>query len=658
MTNKMWVILVTGLVAGTALASDKVQRDIPVQLDLTDAAGVTFEAKCDDPSLLSRMVFYYRSGSGWYGNRGFEVEKSGEWQRIRMPKLTRVELKPSGWGKIDAVRLAAVFRDKDRTCGFDIRNITPIRSDGEVLIVRGASCGRATPALGKEILDYAMTFDETFDMLGVTASSVDDDDLTAEHLARAKLVILPYNRTLPDDKLPLVRDYVRQGRPLLMCYMVTKGVLPPALDKKCHPLRGPAKGENAWPKRLQEGNFVFLGHVWHGGLSMGGTTDASIDYFCGLIGLLHPALAERMRAERNARAVRLCQAIAAVREKTKLRPGERRVIWAHSPLGPRGCPGDWEKPVRILKDAGFTDMLVNMCWGYGCAYDSKVLPRAPVAQNLNWEPLDACRAACRRQGIKMHVWRVCWQVFGPPRSEVDARKKLAAEGRMQIDYDGNVSQNWLCPNHPANRQLEMDAMLELALEKDVDGIHYDYFRYADFSAKWCFCPRCRALFEQDLGHPVAHWPQDVRKDKSLAAQWGAFKRKTLSGVIGPVAERVHREKPGVEISIAARPDPVSARDDDGQDWPEWCRKGWLDFVCPMDYSDSAAVYAGKFRAQMPLVHGVQLLPGMGFTHFPEDGSEPRRFAEQVEAVRAAGLPGITFYSYTARSMRFLELLGQ
>jgi hypothetical protein len=96
-------------------------------------------------------------------------------------------------------------------------------------------------------------------------------------------------------------------------------------------------------------------------------------------------------------------------------------------------------------------MLVNMCWGYGCAYDSKVLPRAPVAQNLNWEPLDACRAACRRQGIKMHVWRVCWQVFGPPRSEVDARKKLAAEGRMQIDYDGNVSQNWLCPNHPANR---------------------------------------------------------------------------------------------------------------------------------------------------------------------------------------------------------------
>jgi hypothetical protein len=58
------------------------------------------------------------------------------------------------------------------------------------------------------------------------------------------------------------------------------------------------------------------------------------------------------------------------------------------------------------------------------------------------------------------------------------------------------------------------------------------------------------------------------------------------------------------------------------------------------------------------MHGVQLLPGMGFTHFPEDGSEPRRFAEQVSAVRAAGLPGFTFYSYTARSMRFFEQLTQ
>ena len=56
-----------------------------------------------------------------------------------------------------------------------------------------------------------------------------------------------------------------------------------------------------------------------------------------------------------------------------------------------------------------------------------------------------------------------------------------------FDFDGKTSPCWLCPNHPANRKLEMDAMLELALEKDVDGIHYDYFRYADFSSKWCFC---------------------------------------------------------------------------------------------------------------------------------------------------------------------------
>ena len=655
--KKMLAVLATGLVAGTVLASYKVQRDLPVSLDLTDAAGATFDFKCDDASRITRVVFYYRSGRGWYGNYAFTPEKSGTWEQMRIPKLARTELTPAGWGKIDGVRIVAMFRSEQETCAFDAQNFAPVKSDPSVLVVRAASCGRDRPKLAKEFLQYAETFDETFCQLGFNASFVDDDDLTAAHLARAKIVVLPYNPTLPPDKLSLVRDYVSRGGNLILCYQITKELLPAALQKKCQAAFGRAKKEGELPKQVREGNVFYLGHVWVGRESMGGTSMRHLDFFCDLFASFVPELGPRFAAARAARVARARRTVAVVRDEVRRRSNERRVMWAHSPLGPRGCPGDWEKPVRILKDAGFTDLLVNMCWGYGCAYDSKVLPRAPVAQNLGWEPLDACRAACRRHGVKMHVWRVCWQVFGPPRSEVDARKKLAAEGRMQIDYDGNVSQNWLCPNHPANRQLEMDAMLELALEKDVDGIHYDYFRYADFSSKWCFCSRCRALFEKDLGHPVAHWPQDVRKDKDLAAKWGVFKRKTLSGVIGPVAERVHREKPGVEISIAARPDPISARDDDGQDWPEWCRKGWIDFLCPMDYSDTAAAYVGKFKMQMPLVQGVPLLPGMGFTHFPEDGEEARRYAEQIAAVRKAGLPGFTFYSYTARSMRFLEQLS-
>ena len=115
MTNKMLTMLATGLVAGTVLASYKVQRDLPVSLDLTDAAGATFDFKCDDASRITRVVFYYRSGRGWYGNYAFTPEKSGAWEQMRIPKLARTELTPAGWGKIDGVRIVAMFRsERDR----------------------------------------------------------------------------------------------------------------------------------------------------------------------------------------------------------------------------------------------------------------------------------------------------------------------------------------------------------------------------------------------------------------------------------------------------------------------------------------------------------------------------------------------------------------
>ena len=627
---------------------------MPVALDLTDAAGVSFEFKCADPTHLEAAVFYYRSGKGWFGNRNFACERRDAWVRVQMPKLNRVEGTPTGWGHIDAVRVTAKFSSRETACAFDVRNVQALRGDGEILVVRGASCGRETPQYRKEILDFADTFAETLALFGLTGSFVEDDDLAAEQLDRAKVLVLPYNRSLPPEKLPLVKSYLARGGRLLMCYQVTRGVLPPALERRCQAAKGAAKPPDRWAKTVREGNVHYFGHVWRAG-----NAAEDLDFFTQLFAALDPEYATRFAAARAAAAEKTRAAFRAMGAEAKRLPGERRIIWAHSPLGPRGREGDWEKPVAVLARAGFTDLLVNMCWGYGAAYDSHVLPRAPIAQNLNWDPLTACRTACRRQGVKMHVWRVCWQVFAYPRSAKNAQAELAAAGRMQVDFRGQTSSAWLCPNHPENRALEQAAMLELGLEKDVDGIHYDYFRYADGSENWCFCPRCRALFEKNFaGGPVADWPAAVRRDPALRAKWGAFKRHTLSTVLKPVAERLHRERPGLEISIAARPNPQSACDNDGQDWPSWCAEGWLDFVCPMDYHDSALTFEGIVRTQLPLLHGRALYPGMGFSHFPADGEEPRRFIEQVRALRRLGVKGFTLYSYTDRSEDFLAALGE
>ena len=58
----------------------------------------------------------------------------------------------------------------------------------------------------------------------------------------------------------------------------------------------------------------------------------------------------------------------------------------------------------------------------------------------------------------------------------------------------------------------------------------------------------------------------------------------------------------------------ACRESVAQDWPAWVKAGYLDFVCPMDYTASDAEFVSLVRSQMKLIGGrVPLYPGIGAT---------------------------------------------
>ena len=115
-----------------------------------------------------------------------------------------------------------------------------------------------------------------------------------------------------------------------------------------------------------------------------------------------------------------------------------------------------------------------------------------------------------------------------------------------------------------------------------------------------------------------------------------------------VAERLHGQSK-VQISAAVFRSVDSCPDTVGQDWPEWCRNGWLDFVCPMDYTKSVDLFAGMVRRQIQAAGKVKVYPGMGLSCWPDDGEDVRRLGEQIEAVRKLGCEGFTVFALGLRS---------
>ncbi len=330
-------------------------------------------------------------------------------------------------------------------------------------------------------------------------------------------------------------------------------------------------------------------------------------------------------------------------------PGEFRAFWCHSAFGVKGM--DWDEAIRRLADNGFTAILPNMLWGGAAFYDSKVLPVAAQAA-ASGDQIRQCLAACRKYGVQMHVWKVDWNLgSAAPKSFVE---KMRQAGRLQLSEAGK-EEPWLCPSHPANQQLEIAAMLEVVRNYDVDGIHFDYIRYPD--GEHCFCAGCKDRFERASGQPLKNWPQDVLATGTLRQHWLEWRRNNITTVVRAVSEQARALKPRIKLSAAVFRNWPADRDGVGQDWKLWCEKGYLDFVCPMDYTPSNHHFESMVSQQVEWAGRTPCYPGLGVSASSSRFGVDRAI-EQINIARRYQTHGFVIFNYGPKeSTELLPMLG-
>ena len=238
-------------------------------------------------------------------------------------------------------------------------------------------------------------------------------------------------------------------------------------------------------------------------------------------------------------------------------------------------------------------------------------------------------AAAKRHGLEVHVWKVNFNLSTAPK----VSSGHARQGRLKT---GPRRANWLCPSHPENLKLEVDTMLEVARKYDVDGLHFDYIR-----------SERRILLLRRLPPAVRgpDWPEGGPLARRLLL--GSLKTNTAIGAceqITRLVKTVHQEakklKPTIKISAAVFSGYPSCRTSVGQDWPAWIKAGYLDFVCPMDYTQSDMSFTNMVASQMPLVDGrIPIYPGIGAWRL---GSADR-VVSQIQIARQLGAQGFTIF---------------
>ena len=329
------------------------------------------------------------------------------------------------------------------------------------------------------------------------------------------------------------------------------------------------------------------------------------------------------------------------------KPGERRLAWTHVETHGGEVP-DWEAVATRAKRDGITDLIPLLSWNGGAYFPSAVTGYRKELVAKHGDQREKCLAACRRAGVKCHVWKVNYQIRGSK----EMLAQMRAEKRLQLIRPGGDMKKplevgvWLCPSDPRNLKLESDAMFELA-GKGVDGIHFDYIRYNGRTG--CFCDGCRERFERKLGRKVANWPADVEAaDAPLVKEWDAFRCANISALVEDVAKRVRAAYPKIEISAAVQRYDPAVTPPNAQDWPRWCREKWVDFVCPMDYTNLKVFLGNITRAQKPVMDatGVPIYPGIG-VYSGRSRLDAFAAAAQITLLRELGFTGYTFFSFRA-----------
>lgn len=317
---------------------------------------------------------------------------------------------------------------------------------------------------------------------------------------------------------------------------------------------------------------------------------------------------------------------------------EGRAVWNHSGLG--AYPGDWDRSAEELAAAGVNMILPNMAWAGVAHYPSKILPQSKTYTQYG-DQIAQCLEAAHAHGLEVHVWKITWNLEGAPKEFVE---KIREAGRTQVSATGQAL-NWLCPSHPKNVLLELESALEIVANYNVDGIHLDYIRYPGSHA--CYCEGCRKRFVLTTRLQIDEWPAAVLpKTGTYSEQYTEWRVQQITRLVRLLHKRLREADPDIKLSAAVFGWYPGCITTIGQDWIAWAKAGYLDFVCPMNYTEETDYFTELLTNQLTLMpKNVSIYPGIGATA-SNSLLTPDAVVEQIYHTRKLGASGWTIFDYS------------
>lgn len=307
-------------------------------------------------------------------------------------------------------------------------------------------------------------------------------------------------------------------------------------------------------------------------------------------------------------------------------------------------------------------------------YNSPYEPRAErlAGQPKEFDPLAQLITEGHAAGLQVHAWLntfLTWSGSRRPRSPQHLWNAhpdwfaLDRHGRCSPVETNSCEGVFLSPSNPAVQQHLVNVFTDVAARYDLDGIHFDYCRYAskdyDFGAG--AVQRFRDYMASQISTPeVAHLDGNIKSDRlayvhAFGSQWAEWRRAQITGIVAKISQTVKAAKPYMQVTAAVFPDADEAFAVRGQDWRGWLKAGYLDAVALMAYDRNTDRVLRQTRAAIAAAGDKQVITGVGAWRL--DAGD---VAHKIIEIRKTGAAGVNLFSYDGMHTRanYLDTLAR
>ena len=352
---------------------------------------------------------------------------------------------------------------------------------------------------------------------------------------------------------------------------------------------GRSTGEAAW---IATGAGYWMTHV----LLADGDEDLKEQLLGAIVGVIDPKLWSVSTSQARARQKRRVWRELALRQSP--RAGEIHAVWDHS-----GCglyPGDWPRTMRMLQAAHVTDIFVNVAGAGFAHYPSRILPKSKTFEQEG-DQLAKCLAAAKDTGIRVHAWVL---TFSATRASPATLDSFAAKG-WRLKLPSGKQTEYLDPSNAAVRAYMLSVIDEIQTRyPSVSGIHLDFIRWGDGVSK-----------PADAVQSVSRFVADARR-KVKRPRW--------------LTTAVYGKYPNCVSTV-------------GQDWESWLDMNLVDYVVPMDYTESLTTLTGFLQQHAKTkAHARKIIVGIGVTA-NESRLDAKQVIDQINLSRAYRVAGNSLF---------------